>query len=390
VDRLLRTLQADRTPLGRRDYAFILLRLRTGVPFRRLQQLKWGQIEHDQSGALVRWREEAESQPLAEEVWETIRAALEEGGRLERMQADDFVFAPMVNPGKPGAGKKAEDWQGRKYQQNNDINHCLKLYGRSAGIAEEKLSMTAMRWTAVRLRMEQGASLEEMKAFMDSRSATKTIKFNLGQLPSLPASEPQVGGHPHSDQVRVPDRKGKQFQPGEGLKHGLYAHSQPQVALAAVMAEDIQGVEEQISGLRTLGRRLLERQTQASDSREAAQLAEAYSLAASRLGELIKAERQLAIRGKSSQWAEEVLEMLDRAARAEGEGPIAERIQTEARQTSFSLEADPATSPGEPLSRTREEIAGLRYVLRKVFELALPGRARQAVETGELVRLVEV
>ena len=52
VAALLNILEQDDSALGKRDYAFILARLRTGVALKTLQQLRWGQIEQDEEGAL--------------------------------------------------------------------------------------------------------------------------------------------------------------------------------------------------------------------------------------------------------------------------------------------------------------------------------------------------
>jgi site-specific recombinase XerD len=47
VGALLGILEQDDSALGKRDYAFILARLRMGVALKTLQQLQWGQIERD-------------------------------------------------------------------------------------------------------------------------------------------------------------------------------------------------------------------------------------------------------------------------------------------------------------------------------------------------------
>jgi hypothetical protein len=62
--------------------------------------------------------------------------------------------------------------------------------------------------------------------------------------------------------------------------------------IQAVLAENIQGLEEQIVGLRALGRGLIERQVEAGGSAGSARLVELYTLFAGRLAEVIKpAER---------------------------------------------------------------------------------------------------
>ncbi len=110
--RLLRTMQRDPSTLGKRDYAFTLLRLRTGVPLSYLQQLRWGQIEQDPEGTWIRWREQAERQRLPEEVWEAMRAALEAGGRLKGMRAEDYIFAPLAEPFKADTGRRRRTGRG--------------------------------------------------------------------------------------------------------------------------------------------------------------------------------------------------------------------------------------------------------------------------------------
>ena len=69
-----------------------------------------------------------------------------------------------------------------------------------------------------------------------------------------------------------------------------------------MLRENIQGIEEEIVGMRSLARGLLERQGQARNDQEATRLMEAYTLAAFRLGEVIKVEKELAESGKTSEW----------------------------------------------------------------------------------------
>jgi hypothetical protein len=126
-----------------------------------------------------------------------------------------------------------------------------------------------------------------------------------------------------------------------------------------------------------LARGLLERQGQARYDQEAAQLWEAYTLAAYRLGEIIKREKELAESGKASQWADDFLAMLKRAAIESGREPIADEVRKEA------LGGEPELAAAA--RRLVEEIASMRYVLRNVFRLAI-----EAGETREHLRLVEI
>jgi hypothetical protein len=371
VGRLLRTMQLDSSALGKRDYAFTLARLRLGVALRQLQRLTWGQIEAEAEGAWVRWRAEAERQRLPGEVWEAIQAALEAGGRLGSMQEEDYVFAPLGDAWKGETGDRAEDWARGRPLSTSELLGNLKLYGRLAGVAEEKLTLQGLRRTAMRLKMDEGADVTEMKAFLDSQEEKRFTKYRLGKLPELPV-EAGRGPAAVEDEPRVPVRKAKPFQPGEGVKHGFYAQSQPPEAVRVVLREDIRGLEEEIVGLRMLGRGMLERQGRAARKQEAAQLGEAYSLTAFRLGEVIRAEGELTAERESDRWAEEVMERLSQVMVELGIEPTAE-----AAQEKSELEAG--------ARRVVEEIAAMRYCLRNTFRLAL-----ETEETREYIRYAEI
>jgi integrase len=151
-----------------------------------LRSLKWGQIQPDESGAWVRWRaagEPCERQPLPGDVWQAIQAYLQASGRLQGMGEEMFVFAPAVNPINDRTCETAEDWVPGRCLSIWQLSENLKLYGRLAGIPEKKLSLHVLRCTAIRLRLDQGASLQDMQAFLDSRMEIKFIKYRLGKLP---------------------------------------------------------------------------------------------------------------------------------------------------------------------------------------------------------------
>ncbi len=240
-------------------------------------------------------------------------------------------------------------------------------------MAEEKLTLMALRRTAVRLRLDEGASLGEMRAFMDSEEEKRSTKYRLSKLPELPEMEDVE----EEDEGGVPNRQAKPFKPGEGIIHGFYARSQPPEQVAAVLRENIQGMGEEIVGLRILGRNLLERQERAKDMRESAQLLEAYTLAAYRLGEVIRAEKELTQEGKTSEQAEEFLAAMDRIAIEHGQEPVSEKARAEALGREPNLEA--------AARRVVEEIASARLCLRKAFQLAI-----EAEETRDAIRYEEI
>ncbi len=154
--------------------------------------------------------------------------------------------------------------------------------------------------------------------------------------------------------------------------HEPFAHSQLPQAIAAVLAENIQGIEEEIVGLRMLGRNLLERQEQEQDRHEAARLGDAYTRTAYRLAGMIRAEQELAKKSGSSEWAEAVLEAMDRHEVEQGRQPVSQGV----RALALGREED----LGANSRRLVEEVAAVRHVLRTTLRLAMDAEdAREAM-----------
>jgi len=370
VERLLRVLEQDQTPLGRRDRAFFLARLRLGIPLRDLRELRWGQIEGDENTV---WLRHATGRVrLPADAWEAMQEYLRAAGRMESIGAGDCVFAPLANPPKPGEKDTAGEWAAERCMTNRQVLVNLSLYGRAAGIPEAKLTNLALRHTAVRLRLEAGDSVEEMRAFMGSREPQIALRSRLRKLPRLPSgagAETSATGSP----MRPPNRRNRHFQPGEGMTHGLYAQRQPVEAVQNMMKEDIRGVKEEMAGMRRLAKGLLERQMAATRGQEAARLANAYTMLTSRLAGMIQAgkpSKQDARDDEGRAWAIQVIKMMDKTATEE---------------TIAEIEARLAAEEGEASGDLREEIAACRYVLRKTLALAeaTPG-------THEYITLAEV
>ena len=158
--------------------------------------------------------------------------------------------------------------------------------------------------------------------------------------------------------------------------HELFARSQLPQAVAAVLAENIQGVEEEIVGLRMLGRNLLERQEQEQNRHAAARLGDAYTRTAYRLAGMIRAEQELAKKGGSSEWAEAVLEAMDRHEVEQGRQPVSQGVRAQALGRDEDL--------GANSRHLVEEVAAVRHVLRTTLRLAM-----EAEEAREALRLVD-
>jgi integrase len=125
----LELLSKDESEVGKRENAFFLMRINTGVGLNKLLRLRWEQLKQDESGAWVRWRAESEQVRLAEVVWKAVIEALQVSGRLEGMRSGKYIFVPLITPGKEATGNKAEDWLESQPLSACSILASLKIYG---------------------------------------------------------------------------------------------------------------------------------------------------------------------------------------------------------------------------------------------------------------------
>lgn len=369
LDAFLRLLARDGSPLGKRDYAFYLARLNLGVPLKTLQHLEWEQIELDELEAWVRWRQAGSPVKLPDQVWQAVIDYLQVSGRLGGMQAGKYIFSPQVPPVVEGSGGIAQDWLEEQPLSRSAILSSLKLYGGQLGISDLKLTLMSLRRTSIRLRMDQGESLEGMQVFMDTAEKIKSTKYRLGKLPELPA-DTALDGQLHVFDPQLPVRQTRRLQGSEGTTHGFFALRQDKQAIKDVITEDIHGMDQETACLRVLLRGLLEREG------DEARLVELYSRAAHRLGSLVSVGETIKKEVKNP-WVEDALRQLDEIELFVGRSPVSQRIRANALGLSpESLQA---------ASGLTEEIATLRLLLRNVYR-----RAIQVIETREYLHLVDL
>jgi len=380
VETLLSYMRSDPSALGCRDYALTLARLRLGIPHQSLQRLRWEQIEHSEEGAWLRLRPEARRSPLAADAWEAIQRWLEQSGRLPLMQPGDYIFTPLADALHEAEPNRPEAWAAGKFVSTNGIRANLKRYGRRLDLPEEKLTWRSLQRTAVRLRLEAGDSPKELRSFLNWRPTRKGMRGYLSRLPKLPRSDAADEGQAEEEPA-LPVRIGGMYQPRKTVTHGLYASSQPHEQVSAILAENIRGLEAEISALRLLERLLFKQQLTSANSRQAANLANACTWMGDRLARLIQDEAQISRTDDSPEWIEEVFAGLDNIAAEQGQPPISPEWRRE-------LEEEAGDSLSINARTLVEEIACARIVLRNTFELA--GRAAQTGQVEELIHLADI
>ena len=366
VDALLSTIAQDSSPLGLRNFAFFFARLHLGVRLHTLLNLQWRQFEIDGENACVRWRPAASPAPLPAAVWNAIHEYLLASGRLPLIQPGDYIFAPLTSSHADQTGDQPKHWISTRPIRSRGFLKILQHYGRIAGLPAHKLNLRILRDTALRLRLDGGASIAEMHAFMDVRDEPKGLKYRLGRLPPLPAPPSCPPADPAAQPpLELAAQVAQPNQPVPASIHSLYARSQPAQAVRDLMEQNDLGVDQEMLNLRTLGRIMLELLEQAASAHEIARLSEAYISLASLVSEMLATQKSLP--DKSADFKEHL-------------NATREAVEAEIDREWALWGLPPGVRPpllefpeneSETTTDACEEIASTRLVLRRLLDLAL-------------------
>lgn len=264
---LLEAAAGDDSILSKRDHTFLQMRLRMGAPLPYLLGLRWGQIEIDREGVWITWpavwmgrRKEAVRQRAPQEAWEAMVDYLRAAGRLEGMRAEDYVFTALKDPLRQAASGQAGEWKEEQAISRSQVSKVVKLFGRRAGIRDDKLTLAALRHTAAMLRVEAGDDARAIQTFLLRPGLDDTRKYlkRLVELPGKQGQELPAGEAERRMEAQKPQelpelrRRPHHKQRLEGLRHGLEAIEQPKEELQRALAERKEGLEDEIEGLREL------------------------------------------------------------------------------------------------------------------------------------------
>jgi integrase len=163
------------TDWGRRDYALILLLVRSGRRVGEALGLRWGDFEVTRDGVWYEWRDERKGMAVDREkdadqrrarldweVWTAICAHLEGCGRLETMQDEDVIFTPLSDICGRVERLHGKDWRKQALAKEN-IGRMIQMYARWAGLRAEEITPKALRYTALMRRRQAGCGLEEIR-----------------------------------------------------------------------------------------------------------------------------------------------------------------------------------------------------------------------------------
>jgi integrase len=240
--KFLRTIQRDPSVIGQRDAALFGMLLSTGRPAGEIRRLRWQDLAIEGDQAWILSKGDGERQLIPAATWKAIENWLMASGRLEGMQAEDFVFTPSKDPLVREARDQAEDWARERPLSIDEVNYLLKLYAGWTGLNPDQVTCHTLRNTAARRMLERGESCEAIQASTGRRDFLGTRKY----LKKL-AQDGEPIRHSRLWLIRkndaMPSRKPGRAEPGNrrGLRHGLYAKSLPEMETLEEMGMHFEG-----------------------------------------------------------------------------------------------------------------------------------------------------
>ncbi len=188
---LLAAVDRDRSLVGKRDYALLLLALRTGLESGQIRAIRWGDLILEGDAALLKLPEPKKSTKnasvqsvcspsnsrLPQDAWAAILDYLQASGRLPGMHTDMYVFAPLADPLSGVPTGKPEEWNAGRPLAVDQASHLLKQYARWAGLDETRVTWHCLRHTAAVLRLQAGDSLEEIQRSLGKTGRESMLAF---------------------------------------------------------------------------------------------------------------------------------------------------------------------------------------------------------------------
>lgn len=161
--------------VGQRDYALFLgyiLLARRNTEWR---TVKWGAFERHGDLVQLRWNGKGKVDqrldvPLP--AWNAVCEYLRAAGKLEHMQAGDYIFTSIGRKGKPipSGGACGQN----SPLSSHEVGRLLKRYLRVAGIEPRHITPHSLRHTGAMLRKEAGMSDLEIMEFLGHRNLATT------------------------------------------------------------------------------------------------------------------------------------------------------------------------------------------------------------------------
>jgi integrase/recombinase XerD len=152
--------------LARRNFALVLGYILLARRNSEWRVARWGDFENRLGRVEYRWSGKGKHDQRIEvptPVWNAVIEFLREAGRLEKIQAGDFIFTPIKEkmhlPGGRILGNTAAI-------SAREVGRLLKRYCRLAGLDAKAIHPHTLRHTGAMLRREVGDSVEVIMVFL--------------------------------------------------------------------------------------------------------------------------------------------------------------------------------------------------------------------------------
>jgi integrase len=283
---LLESIRRDPSPMGKRDYALILMLLRTGWQAGKVRRLRWGELGSRADGP-------GSGEALPGEVWAAVREYLQATGRWEGIRPEQYVFAPSAAPLVREARERAEDWAGSRPLSMDELHYLVKLHAGRAGLKANRITCHTLRHTAAMRRTESGETAEAVRAFL-GRGRLRSIRAYLKKLEENPKQRLRASKGATS-QEPAPSRGPWQAQPGNhfALQHGLTARYLPEFEWLAEQGVQLPEIDWVILRYRVVMRRAMLVGDNVRTLEEAMRILKVMGIAAFRLVKAVKLKQKL-------------------------------------------------------------------------------------------------
>jgi integrase/recombinase XerC/integrase/recombinase XerD len=304
---LLEAIRQDPSPMGKRDYALILMLLRTGRRAGEVRELRWGELGSGSGerclGEGIGDKGATERAPrdrgagkegigdkgggLPGEVRQAVREYLEATGRWEGIRPEEYVFAPSEAALVRESRERAEDWAGSRPLSTDELHYLVKLHAGRAGLKAKRITCHTLRHTAAMRRAESGETVEAIGAFLRmERYHTTTY---LKKLETQPKERLRARKRASSVE-ETPSRGPCRTKPRNhlALEHGLTAKYLPEFEWLAEQGVQLQEIDWVILRYRVVMRRAMLVGNEVRTLEEAIRILKVMGIAACRLVKAIK------------------------------------------------------------------------------------------------------
>jgi integrase len=311
--RLLQAAGAE-PRVGKRDAAILLLALRSGLDISEIRGLRRKGLKIEGEAA---WLERPGGRPplrLPDDARQAILGYLTDSGRLEGMQPEEYLFAPLADPLAEATGRHAADWDGQRMVSQARVTALLKACGQEAGLKE--VTWPNLKHTAALLQLEAGAEIEELEVFLGRAHNLKKFRLYISRLlrhakeraknaPAQAQEEDRTKAAAAQPQKEAPSPEQTYENHLGKLKHGFYARQIPAQDRADLQAHPLKDLSEEMDAARFVMRRAIGRLGAAQTPEDEDRAIDIFLRVAGRLALLFKAN--LAAQARQGEFEEEFL-----------------------------------------------------------------------------------